>query len=193
MVPLANIKKSRNHLQEKAEAAIDLTCQDLIQRVTSSSTYFAKSLEALKSVNKKFHEPPSVDKLHFVSTDGNSADTQILGDRMKRFQKVIDNEEQELETLRKKWLEVRQEIINLATEVLPFGGLQGLFNTPDGGVTECISPEQEKVAEELENSKKRWEDEVATVNKRSITKMKSSEEACTAQSECRWHAALANG
>lgn len=192
MVPLANIKKSRNHLQEKAESAIELTCQDLIQRVTSSSTYFAKTLETMKSVNEKFHKPPSTDKLHFISNDGSSADTQILGDRMKRFQKIIDSEERELETLKKKWMEVRQEIIDFATEVLPFGGLQGLFNTPDGGITDSTSPEQENVAEELEKSKKQWEDEVATANKRSINKMKSSEEACTAQSECRWHAALSN-
>lgn len=111
-----------------------------------------------------------------MSNDGKSVGTHVLGDRMKRFQKVIATEEKELEILKKQWVDVQQKILDLASEVLLPGGLEGLATACAGDIAGYIGPEQKTIAEELENGKKRWEDEIATVNKRSMAKFKSGEE-----------------
>ena len=174
----ANIKKSRHHLQEQAENIINSTYQDLIQRITSSNSHFVQTLQTIKSTNDEIQKSLREDKLHFISNDGKSAGIQVLGDRMKRFQKVIATEEKELEVLRKQWADVQQKSLVLASEVLFEGGIEGLSTARAGDNAGCISSEQKAIVEELENRKKRWKDETAKLSKRSIAKLKSGEEVC---------------
>ena len=174
-IPLANVVKSRDHLQKQAEDSINSTYRDLTQRITSSNRHFTNSLQSIKSTTDGLQRSLGKDELRFVSNDGKSASTQLLGDRMKRFQKAIATEEKGIEVLRKQWTDVQQKILDLALEVLPPEGIKCLLTAGSEDVAGYISLEQKSMLEELEISMERWEDEIATVNQRSISELKSGE------------------
>lgn len=174
-IPLANVVKSRNHLQEQAEDSITSTYRDLTQRITSSNRHFTNSLQSIKSTTDGLQRSLGKDELRFVSNDGKSTSTQLLGERMKRFQKAIATEEKEIEVLKKQWMDVQQKILDLASEVLPPGGIKCFLTPRSEDIASYISLEQKSMLEELEISKKRWEDEIDTLYQRSISELKSGE------------------
>ncbi len=128
-------------------------------------------------------KPFSQEELQFKSRDGKLAGTQTVHDRMTQLKSIIEEESNELEKLQKQWTEVYSSIMDLARETLgPDFRLEDLLrDQPATGsklLEKIVSSQQKATEEEIENEKRRWEEEIDKVNEASVAKMRACEKVC---------------
>lgn len=120
--------------------------------------------------------PLSQDELHFKSNDGKLAGTQNLGDRMRQFKNLVAQEEKRLEALWEQWIDVQQNMENLALEALGPKGVESIAHQSTSKLPEYEGSFHKSIAEEIEKERKGWEDKIAKMSKASIAKMRADEE-----------------
>ncbi|MCJ1470282.1 hypothetical protein MMC07_008927 [Pseudocyphellaria aurata] len=170
------IEESRNCIEKQTDNAIDSTCQDLTQRLASSSGSFNETLQVFRGRKEEMFKPLGQDKLHFKSNDGKFKSTQTLGDRMRQFKNLVAAEEKQLEALWKEWAEVNQSIADLALEMPGSTRLEDVLNQSTGKLPDIVGPRRKATTEIVEQERKEWEDEITKMSKASVASMMAGEE-----------------
>ena len=171
-----SITNSTNHISEQATTSLKSICHSLSLRATSIDRNHKEQLLAASTIDQKVFQPLQFERLQFKSNDGLSSGTVVLGDRMAKFRRIVASEEKLLEGLYSDWMDVQKEITSIATEVL---GAKGLELVLGGALKEgFVTKEQEELAEELEEVRQKFLDEVERVSAEAVEKVRLEEKVC---------------
>ena len=113
-------------------------------------------------------------ELEWTSTDGKQCGTTMLGVRMKKFQKTIENEEKEFERQFDEWTHVQAEFRHLASLIVGPDGLDNLLAGKFDPNT-CVDAEQREMMEEIEAEQKVFMEQIEKAGKEAMEAMTESE------------------
>ena len=122
--------------------------------------------------------PLAEEKLQFTGKDGKPSGIVLLGDRMKRFKKVIMREEKELASLWEEWAEVQELIARVGVELLGSQAMDALAQQSVELTTGTDRAESRKIAQGIEADKERLKQEIETMCNGLIEKMYTGEKVC---------------
>jgi len=122
--------------------------------------------------------PLAMEKLQFTGKDGKPSGIVLLGDRMKRFKKVMVREEKELASLWMEWAEVQELIAGVGVELLGSQAIDALAQQSMEPMTGTDSAEWRKIAQEIEEIKEKLKREIETMSTGLIEKMSTGEKVC---------------
>ena len=170
-----SVDQSREHIQHKANADIDAASLGFEERLTASDQHFREKEQDLLEINRAMTQPFEDDELEWISADGNRTGTTILGSRMKRFNKTVETNAQELARQLDDWNKCQAELRDM---VLQYLGPEGLKQMEEGvfEVGNALSDEFKEFKEEIDAEKKRFANMIKESRNASIKQIKASEE-----------------
>lgn len=125
--------------------------------------------------------PLAEERLQFTGKDGKPCGIVLLGDRMKRFEKVIMREEKELTGLWKEWAEVQDLIARAGVELLGSQAMDRLTQQQGEATTGTDIAESGTIAQEVEGEKQKLKQEIEAMSNGLIEKMYTNEKvSCSA-------------
>ena len=125
--------------------------------------------------------PLAEERLQFTGKDGKPSGIVLLGDRMKRFEKVIMREEKELTGLWKEWAEVQDLIARAGVELLGSQAMDRLTQQQGEATTGTDIAESGNIAQEVEGEKQKLKQEIEAMSNGLIEKMYINEKvSCSA-------------
>lgn len=175
-VATGSIENSREAIEEKALALLDVTYSNLSKRLVDSYESFDQREQDLIKVTDTIGNPLNEQELEWTSTDGKQSGKTMLGVRMKKFQRTIEAEERELEQQFDQWTSVQAEIRNFASLILGPDGLDNLLAgkfDPDS----FINIEWEKMKQEIETQQKAFMEQIERAGQEAMEAMTESEKA----------------
>lgn len=166
---------SREHIQNKANADIDEASLGFEQRLTTAEQHLREKEQDLRKDAQALAQPLKDEELEWISADGNRTGTTTLGSRMKRLQKTVDTQEQELAYQLDDWNNCQTELREM---VLQYFGPEGLKQMEEGmfEVGNALSEEFMEFKEEIDAEKKRFAAMIKEARNASVKQMKQSEE-----------------
>ena len=130
------------------------------------------------TVRDELTRPLAEEKLQFTGKDGKPSGIVLLGDRMKRFKKVITREEKELTALWTEWAEVQKLIAGVGVELLGSQAADLLVHQSGENAAGTGSAESGQIAQEIEKEKENLKQEIEMMGNELIEKMYTSEKVC---------------
>ena len=166
---------SREHIQNKADANIDEVSHGFEQRLTKADQHLREKEQDLRKDAQALTQPLKDEELEWISADGNRTGTTTLGSRMKRLQKTVETQEEELARQLDEWNKCQAELREM---VLQYFGLQGLKQMEEGmfEVGNALSEEFMEFKEEIDAEKQRFAAMIKEARNASVKQMKQSEE-----------------
>jgi len=132
-------------------------------------------VEEAMTTRDELTRPLAEEKLQFTGKDGKPSGMVLLGDRMKRFKKVILKEEKELTALWKEWADVQELIAGVGVELLGSQAMDLLAQQSGESTIGTDSAESRNIAQDIEGEKENLKQEIETMSNGLIEKMYMSE------------------
>ncbi|MCJ1243445.1 Nuclear envelope morphology protein 1 [Trapelia coarctata] len=174
-IPTEKIEISRAQILQDATTRLDSTHHILLERLATTSAQSANFVEEAMTARDDLARPLAEEKLQFTGKDGKPSGMVLLGDRMKRFKKVIMKEEKELAALWKEWAEVQELIAGVGVELLGSHAMEVLGQQLVEPTTGTDSVDSGKAAQEIEGEKEKLKQEIETMSNGLIEKTYTSE------------------
>lgn len=168
---LENIEKSHDVIEKVSTEATESVTQALLQRFRHSKQNSAEQLDAHAEVDEILYLAPSEEGIEYARRDGSQSSKTTLGIQMRRFEKIVDKEEKELESLWKQWASVEEELAKIAEDALG----------PDWAtILPVLSANDRQMVghgndEAFEKNIERLEDLIKTTSEQAMEKMVASE------------------
>lgn len=115
---LGSIERSRISILEESLSTIDLNYQNFSDHLATTSVQASSFAENSVKTKEELTQSLKVETLQFTGLDGLPCGVVSLGDRMKRFKKLVSNTEIEISRLRRELAEVQKSISNLGEDLL---------------------------------------------------------------------------
>ncbi|CAF9920541.1 MAG: hypothetical protein HETSPECPRED_004273 [Heterodermia speciosa] len=113
-----NIEKSHDVIEKVSIEATESATQALLQRFHHNRQKSAEQLDADAKIDEILYLAPSEEGIEYARRDGSQSSKTTLGVQMRRFEKIVAKEEQELESLWKQWASVQEELAKMAEDAL---------------------------------------------------------------------------
>lgn len=168
------IEGSRETLLEQANVDINLARLELEQRLSKSDGHYTQLHADAALANRALAMPFGQQELEWTSHDGKQSGSTTLGVRMKRLERMIENEEKELNLQQADWSAVQMEIFNLVSEIVGPAGLdQWLAGNHE--TSTLVKGATERAEREIAVEKNKFMADIEKLEKDSMKKMKESE------------------
>ena len=115
---LESIEKSHDAIEKVSIEATESATQALLQRFRQNKQHSAEQLDADTKIDEVLYLAPSEEGIEYARRDGSQSSKTTLGVQMRRFEKIVAKEEQELESLWKQWASVQEELAKIAEDAL---------------------------------------------------------------------------
>lgn len=135
----------------------------------------AKRIEADNEANEPFFKPLGDEELTFTAKDGSQVGSATLASRIKKFQKFIAKEEQELESLCRQYARVSQEIAAEAEEALGPQWASIIDMTTAGKAAEVGQDGSQELPEDLIEIQTHFEELINEAGQKALEEMEASE------------------
>ena len=171
---IATVEQSRETIEEKAISALDAVYHTLSEHLVESYDFFTQREQDLVNVHDTLVRSLVDQELEWKSTDGKQSGKTMLGVRMKKFQKTIDEEEKEFKHQYDEWTRVQDEFRQIASYIVGPDGLDNLLAgkfDPD-----CfVDAERAQMMEEIEAEKRSFMEQIEMAGREAIEAMTESE------------------
>ena len=171
---IATVERSRETIEEKAIAALDAVYHTLSEHLVESYDFFTQREQDLVNVHDTLVRSLVDQELEWKSTDGKHSGKTMLGVRMKKFQKTIDEEEKEFKHQYDEWTRVQDDFRQIASYIV---GPDGLDNLMAGKFDpDCfVDAERAQMMEEIEAEKRSFMEQIEMAGREAIEAMTESE------------------
>ncbi|KAM0797477.1 hypothetical protein BDR22DRAFT_892327 [Usnea florida] len=171
---IATVEQSRKTIEEKAISALDAVYHTLSEHLVESYDFFTQREQDLVNVHDTLVRSLVDQELEWKSTDGKQSGKTMLGVRMKKFQKTIDEEEKEFKHQYDEWTRVQDDFRQIASYIVGPDGLDNLLAgkfDPD-----CfVDAERAQMMEEIEAEKRSFMEQIEMAGREAIEAMTESE------------------
>ena len=171
---IATVEQSRKTIEEKAISALDAVYHTLSEHLVESYEFFTQREQDLVNVHDTLVRSLVDQELEWKSTDGKQSGKTMLGVRMKKFQKTIDEEEKEFKHQYDEWTRVQDDFRQIASYIVGPDGLDNLLAgkfDPD-----CfVDAERAQMMEEIEAEKRSFMEQIELAGREAIESMTESE------------------
>lgn len=171
------IAQSRQHIQDETDADLYTTSVCLLQRLADTSSDLCQLGEQAVQAHEAITRPLGSQVLDWSLNDGTRSGNAILGQRLKKFEKIIAAEEKEIEQQLGAWSEADAQIRQLAYDLV---GQDGFGRVMAGQSTHSTEERQQKeLHKEVEVEKARLNMQIEKESKSSTKFMRESEKVNT--------------
>ena len=171
---IATVERSRETIEEKAISALDAVYHTLSKHLVESFDFFTQREQDLVKVHDTLVRSLVDQELEWKSTDGKQSGKTMLGVRIKKFQKTIDDEEKEFKLQYDEWTRVQDDFRQIASYIVGPDGLDNLLAgkfDPD-----CfVDAERAQMMEEIEAEKRSFMEQIEMAGREAIEAMTESE------------------
>ena len=171
---IATVERSRETIEEKAIAALDAVYHTLSEHLVESYDFFTQREQDFVNVHDTLVRSLVDQELEWKSTDGKQSGKTMLGVRMKKFQKTIDEEEKEFKNQYDEWTRVQNDFRQIASYIV---GPDGLDNLMAGNFDpDCfVDAERAQMMEEIEAEKRSFMEQIEMAGQEAMEAMTESE------------------
>ena len=171
---IATVERSRETIEERAIATLDAVYHTLSEHLVESYDFFTQREQDLVNVHDTLVRSLVDQELEWKSTDGKKSGKTMLGVRMKKFQKTIDEEEKEFKHQYDEWTRVQDDFRQIASHIV---GPDGLDNLLAGNFDpDCfVNAERAQMMEEIEAEKRSFMEQIEMAGQEAMEAMTESE------------------
>ncbi|KAL8702204.1 MAG: hypothetical protein Q9224_000119 [Gallowayella concinna] len=172
------IEDSRQSIDTKTTSRLDAARDALIAQTRTIMQDARDQMQRVDSSSKDLQKPLEDELLEFTRKDG-TVITMTLGKRMKAYRKLVDREQENLDSLSAQWQEVSNELSNFIIKLFGPKGVESILGGTDANLAEIDSAQQQALIAQLEAEKERAQIAAAGIGAKAIKMMKQGEKDLT--------------